>query len=85
MKVAELRKALEGVPDDHDVIVRTFEFDDGTIVETPTRLAVEPTCGDDADPFFAIDVYPADLDALAADIADADLDEAEPPPGTLEG
>ncbi len=56
MKVGDLRRLLEGVPDDQDVVVRTQNSDGEEYCGSPVSAATEEGCADA--PYFAIDCRP---------------------------
>lgn len=61
--VGELRKALRGVPDDLDVLVRAWDDDNDYIGEI-SGAAVHEEHGGEGKLYFAIDCGPADSDEL---------------------
>lgn len=61
MKVGELRKMLEGVPDDYDVVVRAWN-DEADYCGTVDSVAVNHDHGDDS-PYLALDCGPDEDDS----------------------
>jgi len=72
VNVGELRRALEGVDDELDIVVRAFD-DDNDYCGTPFSVEVETGCSDE--PFFAIDCCGSDDED-----EDAIAEEAEAAP-----
>lgn len=62
MKVGELRKFLNGVSDDLEIVVRAFDDDGSDYCGTIDVAGIELTCGGDDTPFLAIDCGPEDRD-----------------------
>jgi hypothetical protein len=59
MTVGELRKALTGLSDHMEVVVRAEDEDGNSYCGTPCEAAACDGCaGNDAGPFFAIDCMP---------------------------
>jgi len=55
MKVGELRKLLEGVPDDLEIVVRAWDDDGSDYCGTIGTAEVEHAHDEDDTPFFAVD------------------------------
>lgn len=58
MTVGELRKALKGLPDNLEIVVRAWDDDNSDYCGTIDSAEVQHGCSDD--PFFAIDCGPED-------------------------
>jgi hypothetical protein len=58
MKVGELKRLLEGVPDDLEIVVRAWDEDDNDYCGTVSGAEVQHAHDEDDTPFFAIDCCP---------------------------
>ena len=65
MKVGDLRKALEGVPDDLEIVVRAWNDDGDDVCGGLKGAEVQHAHDEDDTPFFALDCCPDDEDAEA--------------------
>lgn len=61
MKVGDLRKALEGVSDDLEIVVRAWD-DDGDVVTALQGAEVQYAHDENNTPFFALDASPDEDD-----------------------
>ena len=73
MKIGELRKLLDGVSDDLEIVVRAWD-DDNDVCGTISGAEVQYAHDEDDTPFFAIDCCPGEDEGEGVEDVEGDGD-----------